>query len=321
MTKINQITMNPFPHSHDHHRYHTWNYHLQQVFGSKVFKVSLNAGFTCPNIDGKVGLGGCSFCSTKGSGDFAGNPTEDLLDQFETIRQRMQQKWPAVTQYIAYFQAFSNTYAPLPILKEKFEAVLAIPGVVGLSIATRADCLPPDIIEYLATLNQKTYLWVELGLQSMHSETARRINRGHDLATFDHAVAQLLAHNIKTCVHIINGLPFETPEMMLQTAKHVASLQPHGVKIHLLHVLKHTPLARQLNYQEFDLLTKEVYCELVADQLEILPQDCVIHRLTGDGGIDDLIGPLWSLKKFDVLNTIDKILYKRLSYQGKHFQP
>ena len=319
--KQNQITSNPFPYSMDHHRYHTWNYHLQQLFGKKVFKVSLNAGFTCPNIDGKVALGGCTFCSVKGSGDFAGNPAEELVEQFETIKENMHKKWPDVDSYIGYFQAFSNTYAPLPILKEKFEAILALPDVVGLAIATRPDCLPDDVVDYLAELNTRTKLWVELGFQSMHDSTGKRINRGHDLAIFHEGFMKLKNRGIPVCVHIINGLPGETVEMMQETAQYVADIEPAAIKIHLLHVLKNTAMERLLQNDKLELMDKQVYCELVASQLEVLPPDCVVQRITGDGGIDDLIGPLWSLKKFDVMNTIDKILLARNSFQGINYWP
>ena len=317
MAKPNQILTNPFPYSADHHRYHTWNYHLQEVFGEKVFKVSLNAGFTCPNIDGKAGIGGCTFCSVKGSGDFAGNPAHEIVQQFNNIKNNMHKKWPQVTKYIGYFQAFTNTYAPLPILKEKFEAILEQPGVVGLSIATRADCLPDDILDYLEELNKRTYLWIEMGLQSMHDTTAKKINRGHDLAVFTASVAKLKARGIRTCVHIINGLPDEDLTMMQQTAQYVADLNVEGIKIHLLHVLKNTRMEKLLDSKHLSLMDKDEYCKLVADQLEVLPPTCIVHRITGDGAPDDLIGPLWSLKKFDVLNTIDKELYARNSYQGK----
>jgi len=318
--KINQITSNPFLYSRDHHRYHTWNYHLQETFGAKVFKVSLNAGFTCPNIDGRCGFGGCTFCSVKGSGDFAGNPADDLVKQFNEIKGNMLQKWPDVTQYIGYFQAFSNTYAPLPILKEKFEAILALPQVVGLSIATRADCLADDVIEYLAELNERTYLWMELGLQSMHDVTAKRINRGHDLLTFEENFRKLQNRGIRTCVHIINGLPGESVEMMQQTAQYVADIKADGIKIHLLHVLKNTSMANLLANNKLALMEKDTYCKLVANQLAILPPECIVQRITGDGALDDLIGPLWSLKKFDVINTIDKILFAENSFQGKFYQ-
>ena len=315
--KENQITSNPFPYSNDHHRYHTWNYHLRETFGGKVFKVALNAGFTCPNIDGKVAYGGCTFCSVKGSGDFAGNPAEDLIRQFNTIKERMLRKWPDSEQFIAYFQAFSNTYAPLPVLQEKYEAVLGLPGVVGLSIATRPDCLPDDVLDYLEELDGRTNLWVELGLQSMHDSTGKKINRGHDLQIFHEGFMKLKARGIKTCVHIINGLPGETIEMMQQTAEYIGEIEADAVKIHLLHVLKNTQMERLHKNNKLPLFDKDTYCELVADQLEALPATTIIERLTGDGSAEDLIGPLWSLKKFDVLNTIDKILYARNSYQGK----
>ncbi|MGL6228162.1 MAG: TIGR01212 family radical SAM protein [Culicoidibacterales bacterium] len=309
---------NPFPYSSDNKRYHTWNYHLREVYGEKVFKVSLNAGFTCPNIDGKSTYGGCTFCSTKGSGDFAGNPADELVDQFTTIRNRTWQKWPDVTKFIGYFQAFSNTYAPVEVLREKYEAILALDGVVGLSIATRPDCLEDDVIEYLAELNTRTNLWIELGLQSMHDSTAKLINRGHNLATFVDAVEKLRAHNINVCVHIINGLPRETPEMMMETANFLANMDIQGVKIHLLHVLKNTSMAKMLEKNMMEPMTREAYVQVVCDQLEIFPASVIMHRVTGDGGESELIAPLWSLKKFIVMNEIDKELVRRDSWQGKY---
>lgn len=308
---------NPFPYSLDNKRYHTWNYHLREVYGEKVFKVSLNAGFTCPNIDGTATYGGCTFCSTKGSGDFAGNPADELVDQFTTIRNRTWQKWPDVTKFIGYFQAFSNTYAPVDVLREKYEAILALDGVVGLSIATRPDCLADDVIEYLAELNTRTNLWIELGLQSMHDSTAKLINRGHDSATFVTAVEKLRAHNINVCVHIINGLPRETPKMMMETARFLADMDIQGVKIHLLHVLKNTAMAKMLEKNMMAPMTREDYVQVVCDQLEIFPAHVVMHRVTGDGGESELIAPLWSLKKFVVMNEIDKELVRRNSWQGK----
>ncbi|MGL4624047.1 MAG: TIGR01212 family radical SAM protein [Culicoidibacterales bacterium] len=309
---------NPFPYSLDNKRYHTWNYHLREVYGEKVFKVSLNAGFTCPNIDGTATYGGCTFCSTKGSGDFAGNPADELVDQFTTIRNRTWQKWPDVTKFIGYFQAFSNTYAPVEVLREKYEAILALDGVVGLAIATRPDCLADDVIEYLAELNTRTNLWIELGLQSMHDSTAKLINRGHDSATFVTAVEKLRAHNINVCVHIINGLPRETPEMMMETARFLADMDIQGVKIHLLHVLKNTAMAKMLEKNMMAPMTREDYVQVVCDQLEIFPAHVIMHRVTGDGGESELIAPLWSLKKFVVMNEIDKELVRRNSWQGKN---
>mgnify|MGYP000471782841 FL=1 len=299
----------------DNKRYHTWNYYLRNTFGEKIFKVSINAGFTCPNIDGKVAYGGCTYCSKEGSGDFAGNPKDNLIKQFKEIKEMMLKKWPTA-KYIGYFQAYTNTYAPLDVLKEKYETILEQEDVVGLSISTRPDCLEDDVVEYLAELNERTNLWVELGLQTIHDSTSKIINRGHDYKTFLEGVEKLKAKNIKTVVHIINGLPGEDYNMMMETAKAVADLNVHGIKIHLLHVIKDTPMARMLDKNMMSLMTKEDYVNLVCDQLEILPPEMVIHRLTGDGKKEDLVGPLWSLKKWEVLNAIDDTLKERDSYQG-----
>lgn len=299
----------------DNKRYHTWNYYLRNTFGEKIFKVSINAGFTCPNIDGKVAYGGCTYCSKEGSGDFAGNPKDDLIKQFNDIKEMMLRKWPNA-KYIGYFQAYTNTYAPLEVLKEKYETILAQDDVVGLSISTRPDCLEDDVLEYLAELNDRTNLWVELGLQTIHDSTSKIINRGHDYKTFLEGVEKLKSKNIKTVVHIINGLPGEDYNMMMETAKAVADLNVHGIKIHLLHVIKNTPMARMLEKNMMSLMTQDDYVNLVCDQLEILPPEMVIHRLTGDGKKEDLVGPLWSLKKWEVLNAIDDTMKARDSYQG-----
>ena len=299
----------------DNKRYHTWNYYLRNTFGEKIFKVSINAGFTCPNIDGKVAYGGCTYCSKEGSGDFAGNPKDDLIKQFNDIKEMMLRKWPNA-KYIGYFQASTNTYAPLEVLKEKYETILAQDDVVGLSISTRPDCLEDDVLEYLAELNERTNLWVELGLQTIHDSTSKIINRGHDYKTFLEGVEKLKSKNIKTVVHIINGLPGEDYNMMMETAKAVADLNVHGIKIHLLHVIKNTPMARMLEKNMMSLMTQDDYVNLVCDQLEILPPEMVIHRLTGDGKKEDLVGPLWSLKKWEVLNAIDDTMKARDSYQG-----
>lgn len=299
----------------DNKRYHTWNYYLRNTFGEKIFKVSINAGFTCPNIDGKVAYGGCTYCSKEGSGDFAGNPKDDLIKQFNDIKEMMLRKWPNA-KYIGYFQAYTNTYAPLEVLKEKYETILAQDDVVGLSISTRPDCLEDDVLEYLAELNERTNLWVELGLQTIHDSTSKIINRGHDYKTFLEGVEKLKSKNIKTVVHIINGLPGEDYNMMMETAKAVADLNVHGIKIHLLHVIKNTPMARMLEKNMMSLMTQDDYVNLVCDQLEILPPEMVIHRLTGDGKKEDLVGPLWSLKKWEVLNAIDDTMKARNSFQG-----
>lgn len=309
------MNLTKFKYAFDNKRYHTWNYYLRNTFGEKVFKVSINAGFTCPNIDGKVSFGGCTYCSKEGSGDFAGNPKDNLIKQFDDITQMMHKKWPNA-KYIGYFQAFTNTYAPVDVLKEKYETILSLDNVIGLSISTRPDCLEDDVVEYLSKLNERTNLWVELGLQTIHDSTSKLINRGHDYNEFLKGLEKLKAKNIKVIVHIINGLPGEDYNMMMETAKAVANMGVDGIKIHLLHVIKDTPMEKMLQNGMLTLMNQEEYINLVCDQLEILPETMIVHRLTGDGKRDELVGPLWSLKKWEVLNAIDDELKKRNSYQG-----
>lgn len=296
-------------------RYYSLNAYLRHLFGGKVFKVMLDGGFTCPNRDGTVAIGGCTFCSSRGSGDFAGRRRDDLEKQFRQVRDRMHLKWPDA-KYIGYFQAFTNTYAPVEELKSMYEEVLQQRDVVGLSIATRPDCLPEEVIHLLADMNRRTKLWVELGLQTIHEETAKRINRGHDYAAYVEGVRKLQRQGIRVVSHIILGLPGESREMMLETAKAVGALGIHGIKIHLLHILKKTPMAKEYEKGLIRLLEKEEYVNLVADILEILPPEMVIHRLTGDGPPDLLLGPLWSRKKWEVLNAIDRTLEQRGGMQG-----
>jgi len=296
-------------------RYNAWTRHLRETFGGKVFKVALDGGFTCPNRDGTVARYGCTFCSQLGSGDFAGDRRDSLIRQFAEVRGRMHAKWPEA-KYIGYFQAFSNTYAPVGVLRERYEVVLAQPGVVGLSIATRPDCLPPEVIDYLAELHARTYLWVEVGLQTIHETTARLINRAHDFAAFEDGVTRLRERGIRVCVHIINGLPLETHAMMLETARAVAARDVQGIKIHLLHLLKNTTMVKQHEDGLVRLMEKDEYVGVVCDQLEVLPRETVIHRVTGDGPRNLLIGPLWSLKKWEVLNAIDAELAHRGTWQG-----
>ncbi|WP_449537323.1 TIGR01212 family radical SAM protein [Ferdinandcohnia sp. Marseille-Q9671] len=310
---------NPFTFSTDNKRYHTWNYHLRHTFGHKVFKVALDGGFDCPNRDGTVAHGGCTFCSVSGSGDFAGNRADDILTQFTTIKNKMHEKWKD-GKYMAYFQAFTNTHAPVEVLRERFEPVLRQEGVVGISIATRPDCLPDDVVEYLAELNERTYLWVELGLQTVHEETAKLINRAHDFQCYVDGVNKLRKHNIRICSHIINGLPQEDTEMMMETAREVAKLDVQGIKIHLLHLLKGTPMVKQYEKGLLEFLSFDDYIQLVCDQLEILPPEMIVHRITGDGPIDLMVGPMWSVNKWEVLNTIDAELKRRDSYQGKFYK-
>ncbi|MBN6889351.1 uncharacterized protein ACUXCC_004341 [Cytobacillus horneckiae] len=310
--------INPFPFATDDKRYHTWNYHLRNKFGHKVFKVALDGGFDCPNRDGTVAHGGCTFCSVAGSGDFAGNRAEPLDIQFEKIKDKMHHKWKD-GKYIAYFQAFTNTHAPIEVLKEMYEQVLEQEGVVGLSIATRPDCLPDDVVDYLAELNERTYLWVELGLQTVHERTALLINRAHDYQCYIDGVKKLRKHNINVCSHIINGLPLETPEMMMETAREVAKLDVQGIKIHLLHLLKGTPMIKQYEKGMVEFLSMDEYIQLVCNQLEILPPNMIIHRITGDGPIELMVGPMWSVNKWDVLNGIDAEMKRRNSWQGKEY--
>ncbi len=305
----------PFAFSNTNKRYHTLDYHLKQTFGEKAAKISLNAGFTCPNIDGSKGNGGCTYCSSSGSGDFAGSPLLPLGEQFEEGVRLLSGKWQA-KKYIAYFQAHTNTYAPLQVLREKFEEVLSFPGVVGISIATRADCISPEIADYLADLNSRVYLTVELGLQSIFDSTGARINRCHSYEEFLSGMEMLLYRGIRVCVHLINGLPGETREMMLESVRTISQYPIYGVKLHLLHVLRGTVLAEQYLAGEFSLLEKNEYVSLICDQLELLPPSVVIERITGDGDREKLIGPLWSRDKRSVLNAIDQELYRRNSMQG-----
>lgn len=300
-------------------RYHSWNHHLRLHFGEKIFKIPLDAGFDCPNRDGNVAFGGCTFCSERGSGDFAGDRADDLVTQFETIKGRMHRKWKQ-GKYIGYFQAYTNTYAPVETLKNYFETILAQKDVVGLAIATRPDCLPDDVVEYLAELNERTYLWVELGLQTIHERTAQLINRAHDYQCYVDGVAKLRRHGIRVCSHIINGLPLESCEMMIETAKEVAKLDVQGIKIHLLHLLKKTAMVKQYEKGLLELMSLDDYVKLVVDQLEILPPSMIIHRLTGDGPGELMIGPMWSMNKWRVLNAIEAELKARNSWQGKFYQ-
>lgn len=304
-----------FLYSLDNKRYHTLNYHYKTIFNSKVTKVSLNAGFTCPNIDGTKGYGGCTYCSKLNSGDFAGDKNDDLVTQFNKIKKIMDKKW-TTSKYIGYFQANSNTYAPVSVLKEKYEQILQLDNVVGLSIATRADCIDDDILDYLDNLNKRTYLTIELGLQTMHDETAKLINRCHTLDEFENTVKKLKSRNIRVVVHIMNGLPYETKNMMIDTAKYLNSLRIDGIKIHMLHVLKDTAMNNLLQKEKFHILTREEYVDIVCSQIEVLNPKIVIERVTSDPNPNDLVEPAWLIKKFCVLNEIDKELSKRDTYQG-----
>lgn len=297
-----------FKYSLDNKRYYTLNYYNKMKYNSKVFKISLNTGFGCPN---KKNGKGCIYCYN-GSGNYKGI---DLLTQFEIVKNIMEKKWPN-SKYIGYFQADTNTYAPVNILKEKYESILNLENVIGLNIATRCDALPNDVLDYLEELNKKTNLVIELGLQTIHEKTSTLINRGHTLKQFEDAVKNLRKRNIDIVVHIINGLPYETKEMMIETVKYLSNLDIQGIKIHMLYIIKGTELEKLYNENKFHVLTKEEYVNIVCDQLEYLRDNIVINRITGDPDKDLVVEPKWLIKKFGVLNEIDKELAKRNSYQG-----
>ncbi len=306
---------NKFKYTSDNKRYHTLTYYYKEKFNSKVCKVSLNANFTCPNIDGKVGIGGCIYCSKLGSGEYAGNPKEDLITQFEKGKKTMQRKWPNA-KFIAYFQANTNTYAPIERLKECFEPFINRDDCIGLSIATRSDSITDECLDYLEDISKRTYLIVELGLQTIHEKTSKLINRCSSLDNFDKMVKRLKMRNINVVVHIINGLPYETEDMMINTVKHLNDLNIDGIKIHMLGVLKDTPLEKYYQKHKFHILTKEEYVNIVVKQLEYLNPKIVIHRLTEDPKQEDIIEPTWLTKKFTILNEVDKIMSTRNLYQG-----
>ena len=305
-----------FKYTDTNKRYHTLDYFYKHKFGCKIAKISLNAGFTCPNKDGKKGIGGCIYCSKYGSGDYAGKPNETITEQFKVIKKLMNNKWPN-TKYIAYFQANTNTYAPVEVLKEKYEEALRQDNVVGLNIATRSDSITDECLDYLEELNIITFLSVELGLQTIHEKTNKLINRGETLQEFEDMVKKLRSRGINVVVHIINGLPYETKEMMLDTVKYLNKLDIQGVKIHMLHVIEGTKLADLYQKETFHILSREEYVDIVCDQLELLRPEIVINRITGDPNPNELIEPKWLIKKFGVLNEIDKELVRRDSYQGK----
>ena len=304
-----------FKYSNTNKRYYTLDYFYKEKFRSKVFKVSLNADFTCPNKDGRVGYGGCIYCSKSGSGEYAGDKEKDLVTQFNEVKKVMLKKWPKA-KYIGYFQANTNTYAPLPILKEKYETILKLDNVVGLNIATRPDSISDECLDYLEELSKKTYLTIELGLQTIHDKTSKLINRCHTLKCFEDMVKKLRDRNINVVVHIINGLPNETKEMMIDTVKYLSNLDIQGIKIHMLSILKDTPIEKMYKENKFKLITREEYIDIVCTQLEYLREDIVVHRITGDPKVSDLVEPDWLIKKVTILNDIDKEMVKRNIYQG-----
>ncbi|MGE5371054.1 MAG: TIGR01212 family radical SAM protein [Solirubrobacterales bacterium] len=300
-------------------RFHSLNHHLRQTFGGKVVKIPLNAGFTCPNRDGTKGYGGCTFCSAAGSGEYAGTSAFNLKQQFDQVRGLLAAKWPKAS-YIAYFQPFTNTYAPADRLEFIYRETLAFPDVVGISIASRPDCLADDVLDLLTRLNQETYLWLELGLQTIHEATGQALNRGYTTAEFQDAVKRLRSRGIRTCAHVILGLPGESREMMLQTARALAETDIQGIKLHALHVLEGSALAADYQAGKIRFMDRSEYVDLLIEILEILPPDMVIQRLTGDGPRQTLLGPDWSLDKGWILNELDRRLRQRNTWQGRRYQ-
>ena len=299
----------------DNKRYHTLNYHVKNKYQQKIVKISLNAGFTCPNMDGKVGYGGCIYCSKLGSGDFGGDVTKSLREQFYEVKEKIDKKWPN-SKYVAYFQARTNTYAPVEVLREKYEEVLKFDDVIGIAIATRCDAISDECLEYLSDLNKRTNLTIELGLQTIHEKTSKLINRCHDLECFTEMVKKLKQRKIEVVVHIINGLPYEDKDMMVETVKYLNDLCIDGIKIHMLNIVKDTALEKLYEREKFHVLTKDEYIDIVISQLEYLNPKIVIHRITSDPDPKNLVAPYWLIKKFCLLNDIDKEMKKRDTYQG-----
>ena len=296
-------------------RYNTLDGYLKSRFGCKVAKVSLNAGFSCPNRDGTKGVGGCIYCSPMASGDFAGDCKKSIREQFDEIAAQMAKKWKDA-KFMPYFQAGTNTYAPVQRLREVYEQALAIDDIVGISIATRPDCISDEVLSYLEEISNRTYLSVELGLQSIFDKTGQIIRRGTTFSEFCECFDRLKQKNINVCVHLINGLPYETRDMMLESVRTVSEMRPHSIKLHMLHILKDTDCAKMYENGEISVFEKDEYVDLVCDELEIIHPEIVIQRITGDGARDSLIAPLWSVKKFDVINGVDKELLRRNSFQG-----
>lgn len=298
--------------------YYSLNDYLLEKFGKKVYKIALNANMSCPNRDGSLGHKGCIFCSAGGSGDFAGKPVLSITEQIEAGKKLLSKKYSGGS-YIAYFQAFTNTYAPVSYLREVFMQAVSHPDIVCISIATRPDCLGDDVIDLLVEINRLKPVWIELGLQTIHSDTARYIRRGYELDVYDNAMTQLNNAGLETIVHMIIGLPGETMEMMLDTASYIAASGAKGIKLQLLHVLKNTDLATDYENKHFSVLTMDEYFNIIFEILKILPPDMVIHRLTGDGPKNILIAPEWSANKRLVLNTLNHRLREQNIIQGAKY--
>lgn len=300
--------------------YYSLDYFLKQKFKEKVMKISLDGGFTCPNRDGRIAFGGCTFCSSRGSGEFAGDRLKTITEQFYEQKIMMSKKWKS-EKYIAYFQAYTNTYDKVERLKKLYDEALNQKGVVGLSIGTRPDCLSDDIVKLLCEYNEKTFLNVELGLQTSNDKTGILINRGHDSKCFKDGVEKLRKHNINVVTHVIFGLPKETKSQMLDTVRFVNDLDIQGVKYHLLYIIKNTKLYNEyLKDKSIYTLTRDGYIEILGEALSLTNPEIIIHRITGDAKREDIIEPLWSIKKWELLNSIHKYLFDNNIYQGKNFQ-
>ena len=281
------------------------NEYLRETFGCKVYKIALSGGFTCPNRDGKLGTGGCIFCSAGGSGEFAEDPKKSITAQIEDGKKRVSDKIKA-GKYIAYFQSFTGTYAPVNVLRKLFTEAITHPDIAVLSIATRPDCLPPEVLDLLSELNGIKPVWIELGLQTIHEKTVGYIRRGYETYVYDRAVQELHERGIKVITHVILGLPGETKEDMKETVKHVCSIGSDGIKLQLLHVLKDTDLEKEYIEGKFNVLSEDEYISILKEIVPIIPDTCVIHRLTGDGDKRLLVAPLWSGDKKYVINRVRK---------------
>ena len=307
---------NPFKHSYNNKRYHTADYYFKNKYGKKIIKVTLDGGFTCPNRDGKVGIGGCAFCPADGSSALITPSKEALEKQFNTVKDLLSNKWPNA-DYIAYFQAYSNTYGSIDKLKQCFEPFIGKEHVVGLSIATRPDCFNEEVYTYLEDINKRCDLYVELGLQTINDNTGIDFNRGYNYQTFKDTLEQLNKRNIKVIVHIINGLPNESKAMMINTVKELSKYHLHGIKIHMLGVMENTKYGLKYKEKEFSLLTKEEYLNIVKEQLELLDENTVVYRICSDPDYSTLIAPRWLTTKKQIANDLDKLLAKENTWQGK----
>lgn len=299
--------------------YHSFDFMLKERFGEKIYKVALNGGMTCPNRDGTLGSRGCIFCSAGGSGDFAGNRYDSITQQIEKQTSYIREK-RGVAKFIAYFQAYTNTYAPVNYLRKIYTEAISHPDIVALSIGTRPDCLGEDVLELLSELNHQKPVWIELGLQTIHETTAQYIRRGYPLSCFEDAVSKLRKRNLEVIVHTILGLPNENKTDILSTINYLNQQDIQGIKLQLLHILKGTDLADDYLAGKFQVYTMEEYLNVVIDCLEHLNPEIVIHRLTGDGPKDLLIAPLWSSAKRTVLNSLHKECKLRHSFQGKQYK-